>query len=212
MRPFGRQIRQFRPPHPTGGTSHGKMIQSSAPDICAALRQAKDAAGETNHSLSEATGIPESTVAKILSGTRSDPTFSNVAALAAALDLSLDRLAGRQPPPDDAAVLRAQLAGAQKMEGVLNSRLAVYERGVRQRNAAICVLLAMTVLLASVFVLYVILDFRNPEYGFFRVQGPVSPLAYLAILSPGIIIPAVIHAVAHRRKDPPVSSLDTDKK
>lgn len=188
------------------------MIQSSAPDICAALRQAKDAAGETNHSLSEATGIPESTVAKILSGTRSDPTFSNVAALAAALDLSLDRLAGRQPPPDDAAVLRAQLAGAQKMEGVLNSRLAVYERGVRQRNAAICVLLAMTVLLASVFVLYVILDFRNPEYGFFRVQGPVSPLAYLAILSPGIIIPAVIHAVAHRRKDPPVSSLDTDKK
>ena len=78
------------------------MIQPSAPDICAALRQAKDAAGETNHSLSEATGIPESTVAKILSGTRSDPTFSNVAALAAALDLSLDRLAGRQPPPDDA--------------------------------------------------------------------------------------------------------------
>lgn len=145
------------------------MIQPSAPDICTALRQAKDAAGETNHSLSEATGIPESTVAKILSGTRSDPTFSNVAALAAALDLSLDRLAGRQPPPDDAAVLRAQLAGAQKMEGVLNSRLAVYERGVRQRNAAICVLLAMTVLFASVFVIYVILDLRNPEYGFFRV-------------------------------------------
>ena len=184
------------------------MIQSSAPDICAALRQAKDAAGETNHSLSEATGIPESTVAKILSGARSDPTFSNVAALAAALDLSLDRLAGSQPPPDDAAVLRAQLAGAQKMESVLNSRLAVYERGVRQRNAAICALMGMTVLFASVFVLYVILDLRNPEYGFFRVQRPVSPWAYLAILSPGISIPAVVHAVAHRRKDPPVSSLD----
>lgn len=188
------------------------MIQPSAPDICAALRQAKDAAGETNHSLSEATGIPESTVAKILSGARSDPTFSNVAALAAAMDLSLDRLAGRQPPPDDAAVLRAQLAGAQKMEAVLNSRLAVYERGVRQRNAAICVLLAMTVSFASVFVIYVILDIRNPEYGFFRVQGTVSTWAYLATLSPVVIIPAVAHAVAHRRKDPPVSSLDTDKK
>ena len=189
------------------------MIQPSTPDICAALRQAKDAAGETNHSLSEATGIPESTVAKILSGARSDPTFSNVAALAAALDLSLDRLAGSRPPPDDAAVLRAQLAGAQKMESVLNSRLAVYERGVRQRNAAICALMGMAVLFAAAFVLYVILDLRNPEYGFFRVQGTVSPWAYLATLAPVVIIPAVAHIVANRHlKSPPVSSLDTDKK
>lgn len=128
------------------------MIQSSAPDICAALRQAKDAAGETNRSLSEATAIPESTVAKILSGTRSDPTFSNVAALAAALNLSLDELAGRQPPPpppDDSAVLRAQLAGAKKMEAALNSRLAVYERGVRQRNVVICALLGLAVFFAA---------------------------------------------------------------
>lgn len=189
------------------------MIQPSTPDICAALRQAKDAAGETNHSLSEATGIPESTVAKILSGARSDPTFSNVAALAAALNISLDRLAGRQPPPDDAAVLRAQLAGAQKMEGVLNSRLAIYERGVRQRNVAICALMGLAVFFAAAFVLYVVMDLRDPEHGIFRIRSAVSPLAYVAALCPVAIVLAVGHIVASRHlKKPPVSGLDTDKK
>lgn len=99
------------------------------------------------------------------------------------------------------------------MEGVLNSRLAVYERGVRQRNAAICALMGMAVLFAAAFVLYVILDLRNPEYGLFRVQGTVSPWAYLATLAPVVIIPAVAHIVANRHlKSPPVSSPDTDKK
>ena len=77
--------------------------QSTAPQ---ALRRAKDAAGETNRSLAEKSGVPEHTVAKILSGATNSPTYDQVAAMASVLDLDLNTLDHAQPADTGSAPTR----------------------------------------------------------------------------------------------------------
>jgi len=134
------------------------------------LRRAKDAAGETNRSLAEKSGVPEHTVAKIMSGATPSPTFDQVAAMAAVLDLDLYR-----------------------------ERLAVYDRGVRQRNLVICALLGFLAFFATAFVIYVIMDANDPQHGFIRPDTPVSPWIYLSAAVP--ILGGLIagHIFASRR-------------
>ena len=65
---------------------------TQVPTAPQALRRAKDASGETNRSLAEKSGVPEHTVAKIMSGATPSPTYDQVAAMAAVLDLDLNTL------------------------------------------------------------------------------------------------------------------------
>lgn len=48
---------------------------TQVPTAPQALRRAKDASGETNRSLAEKSGVPEHTVAKIMSGATPSPTY-----------------------------------------------------------------------------------------------------------------------------------------
>lgn len=186
--------------------------------ICAALRQAKEAAGESNQSLARKSGVPETTVAKIMCGTTASPTFAQVAAMAPVLGLDLNVLAGLEPPPvdADAAVANARLEGANLLNDTLRERIALYERGVHQRNMAICGLLGFLAFFAVAFVYYVIADLQNPQYGLFR--GTVSPWAYLLAFCPVIAILITGHVFASRRareekkKQSPVSTLDTEER
>nr|DAE53798.1 MAG TPA: structural protein [Caudoviricetes sp.] len=160
--------------------------QPTAPQ---ALRRAKDAAGETNRSLAEKSGVPEHTVAKILSGATQNPTYDQVAAMAVALDLDLNTLDHVQPQPTAAAeaVTQAQLDGANQIIALYKERLAVYERGVRQRNVIICALLGLLSVFATAFVAYVIMDARNPDYGFIRPGSPAG--LWLCLLCILVAIP-----------------------
>lgn len=184
--------------------------------VTSALRRAKDAAGETNRSLAEKSGIPEYTVAKIMSGAQPSPTFDQVAALAAALDLDLNALAGLEtaPPGADAAVAQAHLDGANQLLDLYRERLAVYERGVRQRNLAICALMGFLAFFAVAFVIYVILDANDPQHGFIR-GGELSPWTYAAIALPALAALISAHIFASRRvradraNKRPVSDSDT---
>lgn len=186
--------------------------------ICAALRQAKEAAGESNLSLAQKSGVPETTVAKIMCGATASPTFSQVAAMAPVLGLDLNVLAGLTPPPvdADAAVANARLEGAHQLNDSLRERIALYERGVHQRNLAICGLLGFLAFFAAVFVFYVVLDLQNPQYGIFR--GTVSPWAYLLAFCPVVAALITGHIFAGRRaraekeKQSPVSNLGTEER
>lgn len=186
--------------------------------ICAALRQAKEAAGESNQSLARKSGVPETTVAKIMCGATASPTFAQVAAMAPVLGLDLNVLAGLEPPPvdADAAVANARLEGANLLNDNLRERIALYERGVHQRNMAICGLLGFLAFFAAAFVFYVVLDLQDPQYGLFR--GTVSPWAYLLACFPVIAILITGHIIASRRaraekeKQSPVSNLDTEER
>lgn len=186
--------------------------------ICAALRQAKEAAGESNLSLAQKSGVPETTIAKIMCGATASPTLVQVAAMAPILGLDLNVLAGLTPPPvdADAAIANARLEGANQLNDSLRERIALYERGVHQRNLAICGLLGFLAFFAAVFVFYVVLDLQNPQYGIFR--GTVSPWAYLLAFCPAVAVLIVGHIFASRRaraekeKQTPVSNLDTEER
>lgn len=177
------------------------MISAVQPlTVPQALRTAKDAAGETNQSLAEKSGVPEHTVAKIMSGATTSPTFDQVAALAAVLDLDLNVLAGFPPRPQaaDAAVAQAQLDGANQLLDLYRERLAVYDRGVHQRNLAICALMGFVAFFAVAFVIYVVLDANDPQHGFIR-GGELSPWVYAAIALPALVALIAAHIFASRR-------------
>lgn len=172
--------------------------QPTAPQ---AIRRAKDKAGETNRSLAEKSGVPEHTVAKILSGATQNPTYDQVAAMAAALDLDLNTLDHVQPQPTATgeAVTQAQLDGANQIIALYKERLTVYKRGIRQRNVIICALLGLLAFFATAFVIYVIMDVRNPDYGFIRPDAPVSPRLYLLVAVPILAAFVAAHITASRR-------------
>lgn len=134
------------------------------------------------------------------------------------LGLDLNVLAGLEPPPvdADAAVANARLEGANLLSDNLRERIALYERGVHQRNMAICCLLGFLFFLAVAFVYYVIADLQKHQCGLFR--GTISPWAYLLAFSSVIAILITGHIFASRRaraekeKQSPVSNLDTEER
>lgn len=63
---------------------------------------AKQAKNLTNREIAEKTGVPESTVTRILAGQTENPSFSNIADIAAALGVSLDELTGAAAPAAEA--------------------------------------------------------------------------------------------------------------
>lgn len=187
-------------------TDYVKMTADTLPmSVPQTLRRAKDAAGETNRSLAEKSGVPEHTVAKIMSGATPSPTFDQVAAMAAVLDLDLNALAGFRvaQPGEDNAVTQAHLDGANQLLDLYRERLTVYDRGVRQRNLVICALLGFLAFFATAFVIYVIMDANDPQHGFIRPDDPVSPWIYLSAAIPvlGGLIAGHIFAVRRVRAD-----------
>lgn len=183
-------------------TDYVKMTAETPPvSVPQTLRRAKDAAGETNRSLAEKSGVPEHTVAKIMSGATPSPTFDQVAAMAAVLDLDLNALAGFRvaQPGEDNAVTQAHLDGANQLLDLYRERLAVYDRGVRQRNHVICVLLGFLAFFATAFVIYVIMDASDPQHGFIRADNPVSPWTYLSAAVPILAFPIAGYIFAVRR-------------
>lgn len=183
-------------------TDYVKMTAETPPvSVPQTLRRAKDAAGETNRSLAEKSGVPEHTVAKIMSGATPSPTFDQVAAMAAVLDLDLNALAGFRvaQPGEDNAVTQAHLDGANQLLDLYRERLTVYDRGVRQRNLVICALLGFLAFFATAFVIYVIMDASDPQHGFIRSDDPVSPWICLSAAVP-ILAPLIAgHIFAVRR-------------
>lgn len=198
-----------------GVLNDGKM--TDAPAVWEVLRRAKERAGESNRSLAEKSGVPETTVAKIMCGAAPNPTFAQVAAMAPVLALDLNVLAGLEPPPvdADAAVAVARLEGANLLADGLRERIALYERGVHQRNLAICVLLGLSGFFSVAFMFYVILDLQNPQYGLFRGADP--QWGYVVAVVPVLLVLLAGHLLASRRtrgagrKIKPVSNLDTGK-
>lgn len=67
------------------------------------IREVKEAKRLTNEDIAELTGIPETTVSRIISGSGKRPSNENVMAIAAALDISVDKILytvfrGEEPP------------------------------------------------------------------------------------------------------------------
>lgn len=117
------------------------------------LRNLKDKSKLTTKQISDLSGIPESTISRILSGQTDNPSFDTVCALVKAMGGSLDELA--EIREDSAEPKESQLD-------------AFYEKVIAEKNWYIKVLMAVCGALVAVLVFIVIYDVTNGSVGFIR--------------------------------------------
>ena len=117
------------------------------------LKKLKDNCKLTTKQISDLSGIPESTISRILSGQTDNPTFDSVCAIVQAMGGSLDDLCDLQTDSDPADT---------------SSLSALYERVITPKNRMIRILFGFCCALVGVLVFIVLFDVLNGSAGFIR--------------------------------------------
>lgn len=155
------------------------------------IKQAKNAAGYTNQSLADASGLSLSTVAKILSGASGDLKLPDAVALALTLGLSLDELCGLIPPvPADEALL-ARVHELELESAAKDGQITELRTRLKAIHPLVYGLCALCVTLAMALAAYLLGDSQYPEIGLIR-WGEITAPAWILI---GIIVASVVVTV-----------------
>ena len=182
------------------------------------IKDEKNRRGMTNQQLSDTTGVPIATTSRILAGAVSNPGIFHVAALCAAMGLSMDTLMELSPPGDDAAELAALrqelahrdeiIAEKDKSVALLQERSYMMEREIRTLNAQIAEtrrtwkpmlygLCGLCILLTVVWGVYVVLDARQPDVGLIRT-GAISPFVWIGAAAVVVLLVMLLHFTVSR--------------
>lgn len=146
------------------------------------LKEKKAEMGVTNAWIEEKSGVPESTVTKVLNGTNKSPTIATLGPIAAALGVSID-----------AGVIVSEETGGTKpcvpSDIYLQMLIASYDRQlenaevrIRRKNKWI---LAFAVTFALMFVLLLLVmlyDATKPDIGWFQYQEMMGNMSVFDIL------------------------------
>ena len=117
------------------------------------LKKLKSESKLTTKQTSELSGIPESTISRVLSGQTDNPTFDTVCAIVKAMGGSLDKIVDPQ---------------ADLTQSDASPLIALYEKIIAQKEYYIKVLITFCVVLVSVLILFVLCDLLNGTRGFIR--------------------------------------------
>ena len=120
---------------------------------CGDLKKLKDQSNLTTKQISDLSGIPESTISRILSGQTDNPAFDTVCAIVKAMGGSLDRLTDTGTDSDSTDV---------------SALIALYEKIVSEKNRYIKMLITFCWILVAVIIFVIILDTTNGTLGFIR--------------------------------------------
>lgn len=133
--------------------------------ICDRLNAIKQKSGLTLTAWAERSGVPVSTISRILSGATENPGLQTVVDLVAAAETPLsDVLPDLLPPPDSAPAAPSVAA----LLAEKDARIASLQRLARYRTR-ICHALAFVCLaLVAVLVFLLAYDLCNPHVGWFR--------------------------------------------
>ena len=115
------------------------------------LKRMKEERKLTTKQISELSGLPESTISRILSGQTDNPSFDTICSLVRAMGGSLDEFTGIQSSADAPESL------------VL---VDLYEKMIDEKNRLIKWLLIVCCILIAVFVFIVLFDLINGNIGF----------------------------------------------
>lgn len=173
----------------------------------------------TNQQLSDVSGVPIATTSRILSGAVSNPGFFHIAALCAAMGVSMDSVAGVHQSGDQAEIdqLRQEIAYkdeiiAEKDAAIdrLLDRSRIMEAGVAARDDRISKqnaeiknvrssykilvygLCGVCITLTFVWAIYVILDSRVPDHGLIR-SNDVSPVVWIGGAAVIVLLFGLLH-------------------
>lgn len=166
-------------------------IQELAPFIDAyqgRIRKAKDTSGMTLDELIERSGVAESAVRRLYTGTQSDPKLYYSAAICKTLGLSLDELFGLEQPTGSSGDLQARNHTLE----IENARLVAANESQRAQiksTHTICYVLTFFCVLLSVsLVAYLLIDSQIKNAGLIQ-GGTLSVLAwaFIALISAAVI-------------------------
>ena len=174
----------------------------------------------TNQQLSDVSGVPIATTSRILSGAvSSNPGFFHIAALCAAMDVSMDSVAGVHQSGDQAEIdqLRQEIAYKDKIiaekdaaidrlldrSRIMEAGVAARDDRISKQNAEIknvrssykilvCGLCGVCITLTFVWAIYVILDSRVPDQGLIR-SDDVSPVVWAGAAAVIVLLFGLLH-------------------
>ena len=147
------------------------------------IREAKETKRITNEDISEMTGIPETTVSRILSGASKRPGFENVLTIAIALGISVDKilsaaLPGEEPPKEVENVVESYASVLKLKDDLLESKDRLieelqetherYKRNNTRLTAVVFVLGAVLCCCCIALTAYFVVDVFHGDVGFFR--------------------------------------------
>lgn len=164
------------------------------------IRDAKESQHLTIDQLAEKSGVPNSVVGRISSGSHPDPKLINAAALCEALGLSLDELCGlRQPQISDSALREANHALELENEHLRgeNGKLAAVDAARMESLATqkpilrgLFLLFVLSIVTTLALLAYIIGDAMHESVGLIQ-YGELSKPAIAAII---VIVAALINA------------------
>lgn len=153
--------------------------------IVETLKNMKSEQNLTLQQISSASGVPVSTVNRILSGQTENPSFRDVAAIVAAMDGSLDAMTGLQKLDEttsqllDPNVMQLLLTMQSYYAKTLDSTRQQYMREIESKDKQYRDILAdknrwlrrlflCLIGMMAVISFLLIIDFTNPAIGFFH--------------------------------------------
>lgn len=123
------------------------------------LNQMKKASGLTTQQTADKTGVPSSTITRMLSGQTEEPTFSNIAKCVKVWGGSLDELAGI--PPKTITVTETKTVNAD--ERIID----LYERSIKSKNRWTRNLFILCISLVIFLVAVFSYDIFTPDRGWY---------------------------------------------
>ena len=117
------------------------------------LKKLKDESKLTTKQISELSGIPESTISRIMSGQTDNPSFDSICAIVKAMGESLDAVFGVNNKSDNVDT---------------SPLIKLYEKVISEKNWYIKFLIILCGVLILTLVFIVIIDILNGNVGFVR--------------------------------------------
>lgn len=152
-------------------------------NIVERLKAKKAEMGVTNAWIEEKSGVPESTVTKVLNGTNKSPTIATIGPIAAALGVSID--AGVIVSTEDTRTDRPIVPEDIYLKMLIASydrQLENAEARIRRKNKWI---LAFAVTFALMFILLLLVmlyDATRPDIGWFQYQEMMRGMSVVDVL------------------------------
>jgi transcriptional regulator with XRE-family HTH domain len=124
------------------------------------LSEMKKQSGMSTQQIADKSGVPASTITRMLSGQTEEPNFSNVVNVVKAMGGSLDELVGI--PPKTVTVTETKTV--HEDERLIN----LYERTISSKNKWLTCLFAITIILITFIIGVLIYDISHPDRGWYR--------------------------------------------
>lgn len=184
--------------------------------VCTRLQQTHVEKNVTIKEVSEATGIPCSTLSSFFANPGANPSFYVVARVSLALEVSLDEViaeaCGIPPEPEappaseeadqlrhDLELSRLELENAKQLLAKTEEQVDLCKSGIAERKPVIYGLCGLTILAVSMLLIYIVRDAMTPTQGLIRADG-ISPWIAIGVFVFVCLALYVAHNAAKRRK------------